>query len=61
MDNTQTSYKYVHTIDLVLIDQESAGKRSLHLVETVNAKKRWMTIYWRATIFDREPHSAPPC
>jgi hypothetical protein len=28
------------TIDLVLIDQQSLGKRSLHLMDTVNAKKR---------------------
>jgi hypothetical protein len=27
-------------IDLVLIDQQSVGKRSLHLMDTVNAKKR---------------------
>jgi hypothetical protein len=33
------------TIDLVLIDQQSVGKRSLHLMKTVNAKKRWTTIY----------------
>jgi hypothetical protein len=32
-------------IDLVLIDQQSVGKRSLHLMDTVNAKKRWTTIY----------------
>jgi hypothetical protein len=31
-------------IDLVLIDQQSVGKRSLCLMETVNAKKRWTTI-----------------
>jgi hypothetical protein len=35
------------SIDLVLIDQQSVGKRSLHLIDTVNAKKRWTTIYWR--------------
>jgi hypothetical protein len=46
------------TIDL-LIDQQSVGKRSLHLMDTVNAKKRWTTIYV-LTIFDREPHSDPP-
>jgi hypothetical protein len=33
------------SIDLVL-DQQSMGKRSLHLMHTVNAKKRWR-IYWR--------------
>jgi hypothetical protein len=36
---------------LVLIDQQSVGKRSLHLMDTVNAKKRWTTIYWRAKFF----------
>jgi hypothetical protein len=39
----------VKTIDLVLIDQ-SVGKRSLHQIDTVNAKKRWSTIYWRVNI-----------
>jgi hypothetical protein len=32
------------TIDLALIDQQSAGKRSLHLMDTVNAKKRCTII-----------------
>jgi hypothetical protein len=31
-------------IDLVIIDQHSVGKRSLHLMDTVNAKKGWTTI-----------------
>jgi hypothetical protein len=43
-----------YTIDLVLIDQ-SVGKRSLHLMDTVNAKKRWTTIYWRVK-FLKESH-----
>jgi hypothetical protein len=30
----------VLTIDLVLIDIQSVGKRSNHLIDTVNAKKR---------------------
>jgi enterochelin esterase-like enzyme len=47
------------TIDL-LIDQQSVGKRSLHLMDTVNAKKRWATIYW-CVIFEREPHRDPLC
>jgi hypothetical protein len=34
------------TIALVLIDQQSVGKRSLHRMDIVNAKKRWMIIYW---------------
>jgi hypothetical protein len=38
-------------IDLVLIDQQSVGKRSLHLMDTVIAKKRWTTIYWRVNKF----------
>jgi hypothetical protein len=39
------------TIDLVLKDQQSVEKRSLHLMDTVNAKKRWTTIYWRVNNF----------
>jgi hypothetical protein len=35
------------TIDLVLIDPQSVGKRTHDLMDTVNAKKRWKTIYWR--------------
>jgi hypothetical protein len=27
------------------------GKRSLHLIDIVNAKKRWETIYWRVNNF----------
>jgi hypothetical protein len=38
------------TIDLVLTDQQSVGKRSLYLMDTVNAKKRWTTIYWRGNL-----------
>jgi hypothetical protein len=34
-------------IDLVLIDPHSVGKRTHDLMDTVNAKKRWKTIYWR--------------
>jgi hypothetical protein len=43
------------TIDL-LINQQSVGKRSLHLTDTVNAKKRWTTIYWRVNNFSKESH-----
>jgi hypothetical protein len=32
---------------LSINDQQSVGKRSQHLMDTVNAKKRWTTIYWR--------------
>jgi hypothetical protein len=39
------------TIDLVLVDQQNVGKRSLHRMDTVNAKKRWTTIYWRVNNF----------
>jgi hypothetical protein len=35
-------------IDLVLIDPQSVGKRTHDLMDTVNAKKRWKTICWRA-------------
>jgi hypothetical protein len=51
----------VLTIDLVLIDQQSVGKRSLYLMGNVNVKKRWSTVYWYVNNFDREPHSDPPC
>jgi hypothetical protein len=43
-------------IDLILIDQQSVGKRSLHQMDTVNAKKRWTTIYWRVNIFLKKSH-----
>jgi hypothetical protein len=39
------------TTDLALIDKQSARKRSLHLMDTVNTKKRWTTIYWRVNNF----------
>jgi hypothetical protein len=43
--------KCISTIDLVLIDQQSVEKRNLHLMDTVNVKKRWMTNYWRVRYF----------
>jgi hypothetical protein len=43
-------------IDLVLIDQQSVGKRSLHLMYTVNAKKGWTTVYCRVNKFLEESH-----
>jgi hypothetical protein len=36
---------------LVLIDQQSVGKRSLYLMDTVNAKTRWTNISWRVNNF----------
>jgi hypothetical protein len=48
-------------IDLVLIDQQSVGKISIHLMDTVNAKKRWTSIYGVSIIFELEPHSDPVC
>jgi hypothetical protein len=44
------------SIELVLIYQQSVGKRSLHLMDTVNAKKRWTIIYWRVNKFLKESH-----
>jgi hypothetical protein len=41
----------VGSIALILIDQQCVGKSSLHLMDTVNAEKRWMTIYWRVHSF----------
>jgi hypothetical protein len=32
------------------------GKGNLHLMDTVNVQKRWMTIYWRVNIFLTESH-----
>jgi hypothetical protein len=43
-------------IDLVLIDQQTEGKRSLHLIDTVDAKKRWTIIYWCVNIFLKKSH-----
>jgi hypothetical protein len=43
-------------IDLVLIGQQTVEKRSLHLMDTVNAKKRWTTIYWRVSKFLEKCH-----
>jgi hypothetical protein len=43
-------------LSLWLIDQQSVGKRSLHLMNTANAKKRWKTIYWRVNKFLKESH-----
>jgi hypothetical protein len=45
------SYVLFKIIDLVLIDQQRVGKRRLHLMDIVNAKKRWTTIYWRVNKF----------
>jgi tRNA splicing ligase len=41
---------YDTNIVLLLLDQQSVEKRSLHLMDTVNAKKRWKTISWRFTL-----------
>jgi hypothetical protein len=48
--------QWVGCIDLVLIDQQSVGKRSLHLMDTVNAEKKWTAIYWRVNKFLKESH-----
>jgi hypothetical protein len=48
--------RWVLVIDLVLIDQQSVGKRNLHLMNTVNAKKRRTTIYWRVNKVLKESH-----
>jgi hypothetical protein len=47
-------------IDLVLIDQQSVGKRSLHLMDTVNAKKRWATYLACQQSLERESQSDRP-
>jgi hypothetical protein len=48
-------------IDLVLIDQQSMGKRSLHLMDTTNAKRDGRPFTGVSTILDREPYSGPLC
>jgi hypothetical protein len=40
----------------ILQDQQSVGKRNLDLMDTVNAKKRWTTIYYRVKKFLKESH-----
>jgi hypothetical protein len=40
----------------LVIDRQSVGKRSLHLMATVNVKTRWTTIYWRVNEFLKESH-----
>jgi hypothetical protein len=49
---SDVNYQFINVniIDLVLIDQQSVEKRNLHLMDTVNAKKRWATSYWRALL-----------
>jgi hypothetical protein len=47
------------TIDLVLIDPQSVGKRTHDLMDTVNAKKRWKTICWRANKYLKYNHLLP--
>jgi hypothetical protein len=47
-DNISLSFSL---IDLVSIDPQSVGKRTHDLMDTVNAKKRWTTIYWRVNNF----------
>jgi hypothetical protein len=42
-DKKVTSIGWEH--GLSIIDQQSVGKRSLYLMDTANAKKRWTTIY----------------
>jgi hypothetical protein len=46
----------VNSIDLVLIDPQSVGKRTPDLMDTVNAKKRWKTICWRVNKYLKKSH-----
>jgi hypothetical protein len=41
---------------LVLRDQQNRGKRSVHLMDTVNTKKRWTNIYWCVNKFLKESY-----
>jgi hypothetical protein len=56
MPDTPVAKLTVVTLDLVLIDQQSMGKRSLQLMDTVNAKERWTTIYWRVNKILNKSH-----
>jgi hypothetical protein len=47
---------WLKTIDLVLIDPQSVGKRTHDLMDTVNAKKRWKTICWRVNKYLKYCH-----
>jgi hypothetical protein len=49
----------VLSIDLVLIDPQSVGKRTHDLMDTVNAKKRWKTICCRANKYLKYNHLLP--
>jgi hypothetical protein len=49
----------IKTIDLVLIDPQSVGKRTHDLMDTVNAKKRWETICRRVNKYLKYNHLLP--
>jgi hypothetical protein len=52
----------VYPIDLVSIDQQSVGKRSFHLMDTVNAIKEMVNhLLACQQFFEKEPHSDRPC
>jgi hypothetical protein len=52
--STEEFCQSIHTsVDLVFVDQKCVGKRSLHLMDTVNAKQRWTTVYWHVNKFLR--------
>jgi hypothetical protein len=53
---SSNNFMYLTPIDLVLTDQQNIGKRRLHLKDTINAKKKWTTFYWRANKFLKESH-----
>jgi hypothetical protein len=42
---------YSNSRELVLINIQSVRKRSLHLIDTDSAIKRWTTIYWSGNNF----------
>jgi hypothetical protein len=47
INELNNNFMLILHIDLVLIDPQSVVKRTHDLMYTVNAKKRWKTIYWR--------------
>jgi hypothetical protein len=45
-------------MDAIVLAETERKKISLHVMDTANAKKRWMVIYWRVNNFrtNKESH-----
>jgi hypothetical protein len=48
--------RFAHSPLKCLYHRLSNNRKSLHLMGTINAKKRWTTIYWRVNKFLKESH-----